>query len=191
MICPSCGYNMSDDDKFCGICGTPATSTQQATNQQSPFDAPSTTQSQTPKFDVRSAVASTPAPVPQHAPATTTHDAVSPTTNNRLLLITLIIAAIALVLAIVSFIVPGFNSENYHVANAGTAQITIKAGESYGTQTILPANSNMAVVATSQGGDEAYSDVMFNNSTGELVLFSKNKQTSDVQREVYWMACDK
>lgn len=203
MLCPNCGKNMSDDTKFCTACSASMSGAQKTPIHQ-PQEQPAA-QPQATQFDAQPASAPTPTPAPQpvpqpapafqasmqSAPVATAQPARTLPLANRLPLIGLILAIIALIMAIVSFIIPGPGSGNLQVVDAGTARIKVQAGEWGGSVRILPANSDLIVIATSIGGDSTFSDVMYNPTDGELVLATKSAQSSEVERSVNWVACRK
>lgn len=196
---------MSDDTKFCTACGSPMTAAQSAPAEQPQTQAQPAAQPQATQFDAQPAAtaapAPTPTPIPQPVPVFQTNPRVAPapaaqatasqTFSDRLPMIGLIIAIVALILAIIGFIMPGGGPGKAQVVDAGTATITITAGENTGKMKILPDNSSYIVVATSVGGDSTFSDVMFNSGTGELVIYSTHPLDADKQRSVNWVAYEK
>lgn len=116
-------------------------------------------------------------------------------TNSIVSYVSLGVAIIALALVCFNVFIlsnnnSGGNSTNPQIIDFGTVQITVKAGETYGKTHIFEADSDVVVVATSAGGDSAYSDVMYNNASGELFIFTNTVQNSDVTRSVNWVALE-
>lgn len=205
MLCPNCGKNMSDDTKFCTACGASMSGAQKMPEQQP--QAQPVVQPQATQFDAQPAAtpapAPTPTPIPQPAPvfqtsdhailgtatvAATSQNKTGIKTNNLLVFIALGIAIIALVLTVIGFALPKASSGAAKIVDAGTATITIKAGETDGATKILPNNSPYIVIATSIGGISPYKDVMYNKASGELIMFSSETPTTDTNREVNWIA---
>lgn len=215
MICSNCGNNISDDAKFCTACGTSMTSPQQTpaeqnqvTEQHATWSSPQPQNNQqaippTPIANPESTPHPTSFPTPishfappvqatlSNPPAAVPQPQTPRETNNRIVFISLGIALIALVAAILGFIIPSHGSGALTVVNGGTAQIEVKAGEDFAKVKILPEKSNYIVVATAIGGDSKYGEVTFNNETGELFLFASKTPDETKFRSINWIACSK
>ena len=123
--------------------------------------------------------------------------AAAPTKTGPVPFIALGISVIALILAIVGFILPKASqtpepveSNTPKIVSADMTEVTIKAGDTVGKAKKVAENSPYIVVGTSVSGEGAYSDVIYDKAKGEIILVADKAVDQDSKHLIMWIAVE-